>query len=93
MPLGSEAKFCLGFGVGAKFGVGVCAKLEAGFGVGAKTGSGVGRGGGGEGGWRKSLGSKSFDILVLFCDDFRLFKALIVGCYNRHSARIENLVW
>ena len=65
MPLGSEAKFCLGFGVGAKFEVGVCAKLEAGFGVGAKTGSGVGRGGGGEGGWGKSLGSKSFDILVV----------------------------
>ena len=50
MALGSEAKFCLGFGVWAKFEVGVCAKFEAGFGVGAKTGSGVGRGGGGEGG-------------------------------------------
>lgn len=48
MPLGSVTKFCRGFGVGAKFEVGVCAKFEAGFGVGAKTGSG--RGGGGEGG-------------------------------------------
>ena len=60
MALGSVAKFCLGFGVGAKFEARVCAKFEAGFGVGekfevgfgvgAKIGFGVGRGGGGEGG-------------------------------------------
>ena len=50
MTLGSVTKFCRGFGVGAKFEVGVCGNFEAGFGVGAKTGSGVGRGGGGEGG-------------------------------------------